>query len=283
MLLIGDFNARTSKLDDFISNKGNQHLPDHTQDNTNEKTREHFDSITNNHGKNLIQICKSCDLRILNGRTKGDSLGKPTFHGMRGRSVIDYAICNTSLMKSINSFIVKPPSYLSDHSQITTWINTKKTIDTFHSNNTCNPNFSHKLPNQFIWDNNFFRTYTDCLRSPNIQQKIQNFLINEYSTNSDGINNCLNDFEDIILEAGMKSLKIKKVTRHREIRNTTNKKWFDKECRFKRHTVRKIENKKHKDPQNLNLRNSYHEVLKDYKNTLRLKKDEFYQQKLNEL
>ena len=166
---------------------------------------------------------------------------------------------------------------------LVTWINTKKTIDTFHSNNTCNPNFSHKLPNQFIWDNNFFRTYTDCLRSPNIQQKIQHFLINEYSTNSDGINNCLNDFEDIILEAGMKRLKIKKVTRRRKIRNTTNKKWFDKECRFKRHTVRKIANKKHKDPQNLNLRNSYHEVLKDYKNTLRRKKDEFYQQKLNEL
>jgi hypothetical protein len=81
----------------------------------------------------------------------------------------------------------------------------------------------------------------------------------------------------------MKSLKIKKVTRRRKIRNTTNKKWFDKEYRFKRHAVRKIANKKHKDPQNLNLRNSYHELLKDYKNTLRLKKDEFYQQKLNEL
>jgi hypothetical protein len=48
--------------------------------------------------------------------------------------------------------------------------------------------------------------------------------------------------------------------------------------------VRKIANKKHKDPQNLNIRNTDHdEVLKDYKNILRLKKDEFYQQKLNEL
>ena len=30
-------------------------------------------------------------MRILNGRTKGDSLGRPTFHGRDGTSVVLYA------------------------------------------------------------------------------------------------------------------------------------------------------------------------------------------------
>ena len=85
VMLTGDFNARSSKLEDFISNDGNKHLNDFNRNN-NQKSRENFDSTINNHGKRIIDICKIHDLRILNGRTKGDSLGRPTFHGT---SVVD--------------------------------------------------------------------------------------------------------------------------------------------------------------------------------------------------
>ena len=52
-------------------------------------------------GKRLIELCKNCNLRILNGQTKGDSLGQPTFHKKYGSSTIDYVICNTKLMITI--------------------------------------------------------------------------------------------------------------------------------------------------------------------------------------
>ena len=40
---------------------------------------QNFDNIVNDHGKQLLDLCKTCDLRILNGRSKGDTLGKFTF------------------------------------------------------------------------------------------------------------------------------------------------------------------------------------------------------------
>jgi hypothetical protein len=50
-------------------------------------------------------------------------------------------------------------------------------------------------------------------------------------------------------------------------------------CRIKRHTLRKPANRKHRDPSNIDIRNEYHDILKDYKNTLKLKNAEFHQQK----
>ena len=73
--------------------------------------RKSFDNDLNNHGKRLLEICRSADLRILNGRINGDSL----FHGKSGISVIDYSICDQDLLRNITSFIVKEPNSLSDH------------------------------------------------------------------------------------------------------------------------------------------------------------------------
>ena len=61
-------------------------------------------------------------MKILNGHTKDDSLGRATFHGVNGISVIDYIICDQELLENINYFVVKPQTYLSNHSQIITWL-----------------------------------------------------------------------------------------------------------------------------------------------------------------
>ena len=78
-MILGDFNARTKTLADFVSKEGNQFINDVSETSWHPKIRQNFDT-NNNHGKHLINICKSTDMRILNGRTRGDSLGRPTFH-----------------------------------------------------------------------------------------------------------------------------------------------------------------------------------------------------------
>lgn len=96
IITLGDFNARTNKLEDFVSSEGSNLILDTSENSLRPTERQNFDSITNNHGKKLIEICKSCDLRILNGRTMGDSLGRPTFHGKNGTSVVEYMISTRS-------------------------------------------------------------------------------------------------------------------------------------------------------------------------------------------
>ena len=91
VMLLGDFNTRTSKLEDFISKEGNTFINDTTDNSFIPAKRNNFDGPVNEHGKCLIELCKNCNLRILNARTLGDSLGKPTFHGKNGIMYISTA------------------------------------------------------------------------------------------------------------------------------------------------------------------------------------------------
>ena len=151
-MILGDFNARTSKLEDFVSKNGNNFITDASENCMLPKNRENFDNNINNHGRQLINICKNTDMRIINGRTKGDSLGRPTFHGRNGTSVIDYIICDQDTFQRVNNFIVKPPTYLSDHSPIVTWFDTQ-TIPKIEEHDQSKPPL-HKLPLQFDWSEN---------------------------------------------------------------------------------------------------------------------------------
>ena len=126
-MLLGDFNGRTSKIDDLISKDGNVFINDISENSFTPRVRNNFDHIINNHGKSLIELCKNCNLRIFNGRTLGDSLGRPTYHGKHGTSLVEYVICDQDFVQTVENLIIKPPTYLSDHSQILTWIKTNQT------------------------------------------------------------------------------------------------------------------------------------------------------------
>ena len=281
LIILGDLNARTAKLADYVSNEGNKHINDISEHSLCPQQRQNFDSSINNHGKKLIEICKSCDLRILNGRALGDSLGRPTFHGPKGTSAVDYIICSQNLLQDTKHLVVKPPTYLSDHSQIIAWLDIQiEKNEPNHQNNT-KTNLI-RLPLQYIWSHNSKELFTKELKSKEIKTKLEQFLDNDFPDNKDGTNQCVNQFQNIILEASKKSLRINK-KKHHVRTNTANKKWFDKECRIKRHNLRKLANKKHNDPNNIELRNYYHSALKEYKNTLETKRNKFQQDKTDEL
>ena len=48
-------------------------------------------------------------------------------------------------------------------------------------------------------------------------------------------------------------LKIKTKKSRKRIKATSNKKWFDRECRLKRHELRRVSNKKKSDPFKVHL------------------------------
>ena len=274
-MVLGDFNARTSKMRDFVSKEGNDFITDASENCFCPQDRENFDNNINNHGKKLINLCKNTDMRIINGRTKGDSLGQPTFHGQNGISTIDYTLCDQNTFQHIKHFIVKPPTYLSDHSQIISWFNIQTISNTEEQIHQEPP--LHKLPLQFDWCDNSKTNFKKALRSPETQNKINEFLNKNFSYDINGVNECIIDFQNIFIDASKRSLKLKKKKKIYKITNVANKKWFDKECRFKRHELRKLANLKHKDPANLEIRNAYAANLKIYKRTLENKKKEFQQ------
>ena len=124
IVLLGDLNARTGKYNHYIADDKNDTIrfPASLEISFIQICRKNCDNVLNDHGKQLLQICKNFDLRILNGRIKGDSLDNIAFHGRLGVSVVDYIICDQTLFQNVHYFTVKGPTYLSDHSQIVAWI-----------------------------------------------------------------------------------------------------------------------------------------------------------------
>ena len=175
ILLMGDLNSRTGKYSDSVCQEGNNMITnDQSEFAICSTQRNSFDNELNNHGKRLLELCRSADLRILNGRVSGDSLGRATFRGRNGTSVVDYSICDQDLFQHVANFIVKEPSCLSDHSPIVTWLNINTNIsnrDAIPANDTLT-----SLPKQFCWEHDSTQKVKEALRSPSTQTLIREFL-----------------------------------------------------------------------------------------------------------
>jgi len=148
--LAGDFNARTGIENDFISNDNYKFVPGGDSPLPTVVTpRKRFDNNVNDLGKHLLEMCKSLDLRILNGRCKGDSLGKITFHGNQGFSTVDYIIVSHETLHLFETFVVREPSPFSYHCQLLSWIKIDSSLH--HCKDTSNEGEFFNLPRQFKW------------------------------------------------------------------------------------------------------------------------------------
>ena len=93
IMLTGDLNARTGSGLDFVDTDHCIHVPGiNLPQKHNLRRRKNYDSQINEHGKSLLEMCKTCDLRIVNGRTSGDSFGRVTCHSPKGISTVDYFV-----------------------------------------------------------------------------------------------------------------------------------------------------------------------------------------------
>ena len=128
VLMAGDFNARTATLmdwdnSDLVDGVHNEALMDvviHGQESCpvppTSAPRSNQDPITNKHGRDLILMCRTTDMRICNGRSHGDSEGACTcFPFTGGKSMVDYFLACPSLMPRVHQMSVSSPEVGFDH------------------------------------------------------------------------------------------------------------------------------------------------------------------------
>ena len=90
VMICGDLNSRTGERPDFVSSQGDHFI---TGDNINfplYSPRQNYDKSTNAHRKEILQLCRSLGLYIVNGRVRGDSRGRYTYNSALGSSTVDY-------------------------------------------------------------------------------------------------------------------------------------------------------------------------------------------------
>ena len=83
----------------------------------------HSDDIKfNRYGKDLLELCKSSNMKIMNGyyNINDATTGTFTCYTADGRSLIDYLICDFKFCQALSSFRVDPLVSDSDHKKIMT-------------------------------------------------------------------------------------------------------------------------------------------------------------------
>ena len=181
-LCLGDFNARTGTMPDYLESEENTDIPVplglYETDTVGTTSRLNLDTGHNKYGDNLLSLCKSVPLRICNGRKLGDILGGYTCYTYNGQSSVDYCMASPKLFDKIKTFsvgLIQPT--MSDHCPITATIEVQTSCQT-QSNEYLFIDRPKKIP----WDKDIAFRFENLLQTNEFKDKIET-LMNESCSN----------------------------------------------------------------------------------------------------
>ena len=183
--------------------------------------RVSVDSVINDNGKLLINLCKSNGLYIANGRVGKYPECGFTCNTSRGSSMVDYVIVDSTLLVQIDNFHICEQTPISDHSGITALFKYNETV--------MNTEISEIAPTRYIWNEDNKVKYIENICSEECTIKIE-LLIEKLGEvqESERLEEVVNDVQCIILDAA-KPCK-KRPTNENANRHTVKcSKWYDGE------------------------------------------------------
>ena len=119
IFITGDMNGRTSDYSDILHFDRYIENNDLFQDMSHVPPRTNKDKILDQHGRRLLDLCKSTNFIIANGRLCDDfSVGEYTFCSTQGMSTLDYVLLESTDLYSLSNFQVLPLNEFSDHAPL---------------------------------------------------------------------------------------------------------------------------------------------------------------------
>lgn len=280
----GDFNARTNREVDYIApdkydlestsqceeetgpfgfSCDTRYLPNRNSEDAGE---------VNIRGTEFLNICKSLNMIILNGRKNGDLFGKFTSFQWNGKAVVDYVIVPTDHFDDVVSFNVGNYSpFLSDHCPVAYEIKTFRTITEEKNVKLLNAPSSYRLSFEDQ------KKLTKTLKSEEIRIKLANVMENQDVQ----AQNLANTITETLLQAcdssGLKPKKVKSS-------ESSSEPWFDRECLSLKNSIKKKCRKLRNTPNC--CKKLDHEILtenKQLKKLVKQKKKEYKNNIINEM
>ena len=169
--------------------------------------------------------------------------------------MVDYIMVDSNVHEKVIYFKVMPLTPLSDHCQIETELAIKPRVFTFTSKGSKGT----KAQPQYKWDNTSMYKVNSYVKSREFLEKvdvIQSMLSSTGDVNNDAEN--INSLLIIVSDRCLKVVKVKKAQKG-------NKEYFDTNCYNKRREVQRLANLVNNSPNNISLRNSYHQTKGMYK------------------
>ena len=276
IVLCGDMNARSGTEPDFVQNDiHDEHCPifDYYEYDNVQDIRSSHDNKIDTRGKQLLELCISANMRILNGRTFGDLYGKFTCHKPVGSSVVDYVIVSENLLPKILSFEVSDfiPNFSDCHCKLSFSI-----LATFVNNTPkCNLKLAD-FTKGYIWTSKSTNNFRDALCHPVCKVQIEKFLKQDMNPEI-----AATEFLKILRLAASKAGILQKQTKSK--RNPRKCKYFDSELHGKRKTLTLKAELLSKYPFDPLIRGSYFKCYREYTKLRKYKKRHFKQNILDQL
>ena len=166
---------------------------------------------------------------MLNGRAFQDkNVGEFTFCNKRGKSAIDFVLCNKAALYKIVDFYIKPFNSFSDHCIV--GFDVKYTKNNYlHLPASMNP--GEKI-NITRWNEDKRNDYVDKINSDIVHEKIA-FLADNLleNMNSETIETSIDQLNSIFITAGKDHIKEVYIGGESKGRNkNVGDQWYDQEC-----------------------------------------------------
>ena len=281
VIIMGDFNARTNSYDDFVDevliddfllengDAGTTLMNNRCDEGNNFLSRNSEDiGIPCKRGKELLQLCKNLDFRIMNGRVIGDIKGKMTCFRWNGCSVVDYALCSSDLFDNISSFEVNDllPT-ISDHCSLE--IHFALPLNYYH--NTVNKKDTkiklEKLPPKWQWDLKTEQKFIENIQDNSFAEKVAE-LKQTLTTENNAVSPLLKLkilLQGVLQSSGCKSIKAKSKVNNNRI-------WFDMDCKRAKNDLIDSTKKLQSCPHDLDIRSAVNKKRKSYNSLIKSKK-----------
>ena len=161
-------------------------------------------------GLKLIELYKTHDLQILNGRSIGDTRGSFSFYDTKdGASAIDVAVASDPIVKKVKTFTVNNPVDYTHHCKIELRLNNILDIPPQEEERYT----WIELGSKYIWKDDSEAKFQNALRNPRVQT-----LANECSQYLDAglVELASEKLVSMYIEAANLSLEVKKNQKKKE-------------------------------------------------------------------
>jgi hypothetical protein len=273
IMLFGDTNARTGTENDLLDNNS-FHLPSpfHSGNIGTFYKRKSKDSLCNARGRELIDLCLSANLVIVNGRTFGDYYGKATCFQYSGNSVVDYCLISDQIFEKVLFFQVEDHiPHLSDHAKLTLKLHAKFSDKSFSEYNL------QDMPSAWQWKDASCIDFKLAFQSIEVKNKLDSFHSDSFTC----VDDMVDKLNNIIYTVCNTCLKRKSPVKTK--RKVAKKKWFDSDLNTMRKELIRRSLLYSKDPYNQRLKGSFFKYRKLYKKCCRKKFNIFKQSLITKL
>ena len=273
VIVQGDFNARIGDEVDFLAkDKYDDIFGIENQDQNPPRNSE--DKKVCERGSLLLDLCRSFDYLVANGRKPGDLFGKFTSMQWNGSAMVDYVVTPISNFHRILEFTVGAfTPCISDHCPLGYKIKLNKTSHTDSEDIDDIKN----LPPRCKWNSTVKMGFVEALNTEKAKNIFENLLRETNISPENGISLLSNT----LLECANDNPK--RIENNKKHKNNLDKPWFDKDCKLAKKEINATAKQLKQNPSEARLRESLFISKKSFKNMIKRKKMMYKQGIIDEM